>query len=338
MMFMIIVLLQLQLLIAVLVSSQMTPTQFQVGYKLWCIGNCDNQVNVKTTPGAVLMGGGDDVEDAFNWQIKNANRGDFLILRTSGDDAYNPWVYNLSVQLNYTLNSVTTILFRDEHASNDVNIQQYIKNADAIFFAGGDQSIDLAYWTNTPIQKLIQQKVSSITIGGTSAGCAILGGKAVYSGGGESVTSQEALENPYNSAMVIVPPFVNIPFLESVITDTHFVTRDRMGRTLTFIARIYTDSANPPIRGIGVNESTALLLDYSTGSIQTVGTGSAYICNSANLKPSMICENDVPLTFHNITCHRLNIGNNYSFVNWSGDGITYKQNVVQGTLMYPAYD
>jgi cyanophycinase len=333
-----IIVLLLVVVLLTLVSSQMVPTQFQVGYKLWCIGNCDNQVNVITTPGAVLMGGGTDVEQGFYWQIKNANRGDFLILRTSGDDAYNPWVYNLSVQLNYTLNSVTTILFRDEHASNDVNIQLYIKNADAIFFAGGDQSVDLAYWTNTPIQTLIQQKVNSITIGGTSAGLAILGGKAVYSGGGESVTSEEALENPYNSAMVIVPPFVNIPFLESVITDTHFVTRDRMGRLLTFIARIYTDSENPPIRGIGVNESTALLLDYSTGSVQTVGTGSAYICNSETSKPSMICENNVPLSFHNISCHRLIAGNNYSFVTWSGDGITYQQNVVQGTLMYPAYD
>ena len=319
------------------VSSQISPDPLSVGYKLWCIGNCDMKVTVLTTPGAVLMGGGEDVEDAFNWQIKNANKGDFLVMRTSGDDAYNQWVMDLSVQLGYPLNSVTTILFRDIHASNDSNVHQNIKDADAIFFAGGDQSVDLAYWNNTAVQILLQQKVSTITIGGTSAGCAILGSKAVYSGGGESVTSSEALENPYNSAMVIVPAFLTIPYLSSVITDTHFVTRDRMGRTLTFIARIYTDTSYPPIRGIGINESTALLLDYNTGTVQTVGTGSAYICNSANPNPAITCENNVPLTFHNISCHRLDVGNNYSFLNWSGDGVTYVQNVVDGTLKYPGY-
>lgn len=199
------------LFVVVVVYGQITPSQLK-DYQLWCIGNCENKVSVSTTPGAVLMGGGEDVEDAFNWQIKNANKGDFLIMRTSGDDAYNQWVMDLSVALGYTLNSVTTILFRDINASNDTNVQQNIKDADAIFFAGGDQSVDLAYWNNTYVQVLLQQKVSTITIGGTSAGCAILGGKAVYSGGGLSVTSSEALLNPYNEAMVIVPAFLNIPF------------------------------------------------------------------------------------------------------------------------------
>lgn len=323
------------------ISSQYVPTGFSIGYKLWCIGNCDNKITPPSTiPGAVLMGGGTDVDEAFNWQIKNANGGDFLILRTSGDDAYNQWVMDLSVNEGIKLNSVTTILFNDIQASSNKIVQQNIIDADAIFFAGGDQSVDLKYWTSTPVQTLLQQRVSNITIGGTSAGCAVLGGKAVYSGDGYSVTSPEALKNPYNKKMVIVPPFLQIPYLSSVITDTHFVTRDRMGRMLTFVARIYTDASNNnlPIRGIGVNESTALLLDYSTGSVKTVGTGSAYICNSIDeSKSTTRCKVDTPLTFTDITCHRLNIGDSYSFSTWNGEGVDYKQNIYIGELQSPPY-
>ncbi len=44
----------------------------------------NSDVVTATQPGAILMGGGEDVEEAFIWAIKNANGGDFVVLRTSG--------------------------------------------------------------------------------------------------------------------------------------------------------------------------------------------------------------------------------------------------------------
>ena len=42
-------------------------------YQVWCTGICNKDfANAKTAPGTVLMGGGDDVDEAFQWQIKNA--------------------------------------------------------------------------------------------------------------------------------------------------------------------------------------------------------------------------------------------------------------------------
>jgi cyanophycinase-like exopeptidase len=38
--------------------------------------------------------------------------------------------------------------------------------------------------------------------------------------------------------MTFAPALLNLPFLETFITDTHFVTRDRMGRMLAFTGRI----------------------------------------------------------------------------------------------------
>lgn len=43
-------------------------------YQVWCVGICDqDKSNVPTVPGTVLMGGGTDTIEAFEWQIKNAN-------------------------------------------------------------------------------------------------------------------------------------------------------------------------------------------------------------------------------------------------------------------------
>jgi cyanophycinase-like exopeptidase len=54
----------------------------------------------------------------------------------------------------------------------------------------------------------------------------------------------------------------------------YLVTRDRMGRMNTFMARILKDiDAKPPkiSRGVGIDEHTALLLDVKTGDVQAVG-------------------------------------------------------------------
>jgi cyanophycinase len=91
-------------------------------------------------PGAVLIGGGEDPPDAFAWQIENARGGDFLILRAYGDDAYNPWIWQLASAIGHPLNSVTTLLFNERAASFDPAVVALIEGAEAIFFAGGDQS------------------------------------------------------------------------------------------------------------------------------------------------------------------------------------------------------
>jgi cyanophycinase-like exopeptidase len=76
------------------------------------------------------------------------------------------------------------------------------------------------------------------------------------------------------------------------------VTRDRMGRMNTFMARILKDiDQNPPSlsRAVGIDEHTALLLDPKTGDLTTVGVGTAYICDSSS--PATVCKSETPLTF-----------------------------------------
>jgi cyanophycinase len=162
------------------------------------------------------------VDKAFIWQIGNANGGDFVVIRTEGTDAYNPYIYQLGIDSDHPLNSVSTILFNFPNASYDPEPLNVLRNAEAIFIAGGDQSEYLNYWVGTEVQTILQEKLNSnVTLGGTSAGCAVQG-HWVYSAMNGSANSDVVLENPYNYTVTIAPAFIDVPFLENTITDTHF--------------------------------------------------------------------------------------------------------------------
>jgi cyanophycinase len=60
-------------------------------YSYFRVGNANDTVTA-TTAGTVLMGGGTDVDAAFQWMCQRSGNGDFLVIRAPGTDAYNPYV------------------------------------------------------------------------------------------------------------------------------------------------------------------------------------------------------------------------------------------------------
>ena len=58
--------------------------------------------------------------------------------------------------------------------------------------SGGDQNEYITYWANSDVQTIIQSKLVNVTVGGTSAGLAILG-NWVYTAADGTVYSDEAL-------------------------------------------------------------------------------------------------------------------------------------------------
>lgn len=74
--------------------------------------------------------------------------------------------------------------------------------------------------------------------------------------------------------MTFEDDFLNLTWLNGHITDSHFSERERMGRLLGFLCRMWVANVQNPI-GIGVDESTALLIDSS--GTQVVGSGSVYV-------------------------------------------------------------
>jgi cyanophycinase len=107
-------------------------------------------VTKKVNGGVVLMGGGTDVQAAFKWMIERSGGGDVVIIRASGTNAYNPFVYGLG-----KVNSVETLKIDSRDLANNDTVVNIIRNAEMLFIAGGDQSNYMKYWKGTKTQDAI---------------------------------------------------------------------------------------------------------------------------------------------------------------------------------------
>lgn len=252
---------RLQLFIASFFFSFLFTTLVaQASYTSYFTGDTADVVSTTYTGGIVLAGGGQDSDAAMRWMLNRAGGGDVLVLRASGSDGYNDYFFS---QLGVAVNSVETIKFNAIAAATDPYVIRRIQEAEVLFFAGGDQSKYVEYWRGTPVAEAINSliNVKGITVGGTSAGMAVLGG-IYYAPSGPSLVSMEALSNPYhlNTVGISGLPFLEISLLENVITDTHFESRNRQGRTITLLARA-TELRGQRSFAIAANDATAICVD-----------------------------------------------------------------------------
>lgn len=279
-----------------------------------------NESDIVTSPngGVCLMGGATENDEAMRWFLERANGGDILVLRTSGSNGYNDYLYS---ELGIAVNSVETIVFDSPEAAFDPYIQQSISQAEAVWFAGGDQWNYLSYWRDTPIDSLLNIGITqrNITVGGTSAGMAIMGGY-IFSAQNGTVTSEAALSNPYHPKVTVDSAgFLANEYLWDVVTDTHYDNPDRMGRHVTFLARILTDYGVVG-KGIACDEYTAVCVD-TNGLARIFGEYPQYDDNIYFIQPNCELEDFSPET-----C------TDGQSLNWHRNGLALKVYKVKGTL------
>lgn len=257
-------------------------------------------------PGWILMGGGTDVDEAFIWWKPLIAGGDVVVLRASGADGYNDYLY----QSIGGCDSVETLLVTSKALAEDDYVSWRVEHAEGVFIAGGDQANYANFWKGTALENALSKVWQrGGVIGGTSAGCAVMGEFffAAYQG---SVYSNEALTDPYNMYMTLDKDFLRFPPLERWVTDTHFAQRDRMGRLLGFLGRIVTDGWAPNAIGLGIDEHTAVVIDADFQG-QVMGSGKAYMV-AAEQKPG-VCEAGKPLEYSGLQLYRLTAGTTVAF-------------------------
>ena len=246
--------LNMRFLLLFLLSS---TSLFAQDYDSYLTGS-STDLDVEAQGGICLMGGASESDEAMVWFLNQANGGDVLVLRASGSDGYNDYMYT---DLGVTLNSVETIVFNNAAASNETYIHDKIKGAEAIWFAGGDQWDYISYWRDSTIDSLINDAIinRNIVIGGTSAGMAIQGG-IYFSAENGTITSADALADPFdNNCTVDSTSFLANEILANVITDTHYDDPDRKGRHSVFIAKAF-ELYEINAKGIACDEYTAVCI------------------------------------------------------------------------------
>jgi len=267
----------------------------------WLVGDEADADATPEGPALILMGGGPDVDEAFTWWQSWIDGGDVVVLRASGADGYNDYLFSDIGGVD----SVETLLVDTAALADDPYVVCRVAQAEAVFMAGGDQAQYMTLWKDRGLAEAVMTAWDrGAVVGGTSAGLAVLG-EFVFAAYNDTVYSDEALDDPYNRYMTMDLGMFGFAPLVGVITDSHFYERDRMGRLVGFLARIVQDGWADDVLGLGVDEGTALLVGPDgTGTV--VGDGSVYAVRSNGMP--QVCEAGEPLAYADLERVRLVAG------------------------------
>ncbi len=261
-------------------------------------------------PGILLAGGAESEKEgedaATKWFLKRAYYADYLVLRCGRIRGQAKWIVDNYKDL---INSAAELSINSREAANNPEVVQYIKDADALYLAGGDQNKYEDYWEGTATEDAINYLINhkKVPVGGTSAGLAILG-DYYYAPSRRGLLSSEILNDPFheNTQDIYRSNFLQVPFLKHVITDTHLDRRNdkhpetRYGRIFGLMARIMLDEHQP--YGIGLEEGAFVAIDEN-GIAQVFGNDSergqdAYFLQTNGALPEQI-EPGLPLIWDN---------------------------------------
>jgi len=298
-------------------------------------GNAADVVVPLAGPAHDFGGGGTDVDAALQWIIDQvrgctscSTKIDVVILRSSGSNGYNDYIYAMN-----GVDSVETLVINRAADSNLADVETTVKNAEVVFFAGGDQCDYVKYFKGTKVETAVESVYArGGGVGGTSAGLAIQG-DFTYDGCGGSALSSDALANPYHRTMTFTYDFFHWANMASTITDSHFVTRDRMGRALAFVARQIQDGKAASALAVAVNEATSLEVDKN-GLATVVGDGPAYFVLGDHAPET--CRSGVPLTYSNFKIWKVPAGGTFNLKTRPTTGY-YLRSVSNGVISANPY-
>ncbi|GGX89610.1 hypothetical protein GCM10007386_20570 [Pseudoduganella dura] len=376
----------------VFAEATFEPAQPIPLYSYFSTGDVNATVTAPTTlpsPSFVLMGGGPDVDPAFRWLIQRAGIGPgtggrFVVIRATGTEAYNPYIFYSDETLSTSstiadlwvggaslgLTSVETLVIPSVKAANNKAVNAILARANVVFIAGGDQSHYIRFWKGTALeQTLLALMKRNVPVGGTSAGLAVLG-QFDYSALYKSATSEDSMLDPYYKDITFDPNplslqggFIAPPALASMIFDSHFDSRDRMGRFIAFLSRIVAPTATPggtfgciggvlpasssgnaTARGIGIGVETALLVQGNgngkpvtarrvTNASTTTESAVYFVRPSV---PPSVCRPKTPLTVSTVEVRKLADSNRvFNITDWTGVPL-YKYMDVTSGMLFPA--
>jgi cyanophycinase-like exopeptidase len=376
-------------------SAALAQATFEVAkpiplYTYAAVGNPGAVVTApesRPTPSYVLMGGGPDVDSAFRWLIQQAGitpatGGRFVVIRATGTDAYNPYIYYSDDQSSTSstiadqwvggasmgLSSVETLVIPSVKAANSPAVNAIVARANVVFIAGGDQSHYIRFWKGTALEQTLRALMQkNVPVGGTSAGLAVLG-QFDYSALYKSATSEKSMLDPYYRDITFDPSplsltggFIAPPALDSLILDSHFDSRDRMGRLVTFISRIVAPTVAPSgsfgcaggvlpassggkqtARGIGIGVETALLVKGNGVGAPVTATRITNPSTTSEsavyfVRPSVpptVCKPQVPLSISSVEVRKLaNDKEVFNLTDWTGVPVYRFVDVNAGQLL-----
>jgi cyanophycinase len=176
-------------------------------------------------------------------------------------------------------------------------LMERINNADAVYFAGGDQLKLTSIYGGTDLLLRLKERYigDKLVLGGTSAGAMAFSTPMIFAG--NKNVQQIAGE---------VKVTTGLEFLRDVCIDTHFVDRGRFVRMAQVIA------TNPTCIGIGIEEDTALVVRNGIEA-EVIGSGVVIVIEGFKITDSNILDygSQAGISIRNLNVSLLSKGNSY---------------------------
>ncbi len=168
--------------------------------------------------------------------------------------------------------------FEQMSAKRAVFLEQ-LKLATAVFFTGGDQNKIMEVIVKLDLKNQLEKKYTDgFIFGGTSAGTAIMSDPMIAGDGDPTVLNGKQ-----------VPIAHGLGLVKGIIFDMHFVKRQRQNRLMGLIL------AYPQYKGLGINESAAVLLE--NGTIREVIGGISLLYTPVSKKNALLTEVLTPKSY-----------------------------------------
>lgn len=198
------------------------------------------------------------------------------------------------------LKNIAVADIKDRQEAHDEKNLELGKNADGIFFTGGDQLRLTSILGGTDFLNIVKERYikEKIVVAGTSAGATAMSTPMIYEG--KSVGG--FLKGDVHVA-------TGLEFLKDFAIDTHFIARGRLSRMAQVIA------TNPSCLCIGLEEDTAIIVTDGS-QVEVIGSGMVTILDGQGNTSSNIyeVENGKPVTIRNYLLHMLAKGDNYTII------------------------
>jgi cyanophycinase len=148
-----------------------------------------------------------------------------------------------------------------------------IAACDVVWMRGGNQANYVQWWNNTKTEAAIRAVFDKGgAVGGTSAGCAVLG-EIIYDSITGSVSPKAAIRDPYSTAISFTSDFLELT--PGVLFDTHFTERGRIARLAVMLGRLWQDQGQD-VLGVGCDDRTAFCV-APDGTARVIGEGAVTV-------------------------------------------------------------
>lgn len=193
--------------------------------------------------------------------------------------------------------NVNVLHIKSREDANNEEYLERLEKADVVMFTGGDQLRLSSIYGGTKFLQILKRKYheDDFMIAGTSAGAAAASTNMIYRG-----SSSEALVKGE------VQITAGLGFIDSVIIDTHFVQRGRIGRLF------YAVASNPGMLGIGLGEDAGLLITNGD-TMEAIGSGLTILVDGRYISETSIydVEMGAPVSIDNLRVHVMSIFDKY---------------------------